>query len=173
MLKNDFTDYQVKEHILKNITILVDTRENANKHIIDYFVKNNINYEMRKLNYGDYGLKLNKNVEYGIANDMVLEYVVERKGSLEELSGNFTKDRSRIEYEMWRGNDKITFVIEDGSIDKIMASDYNTKYNHKSFIATLFTYMVRYGINYTFVKKSNAGAIIFALLYYKLREELK
>lgn len=174
MLKDDFTDYQVKEHILKdNITVLVDSRENANEHIIDYFKKKKIAYEIRKLEYGDYTLKLNKNIEYGIMNDKVLDYAIERKGSLEELSGNFTNDRLRIEQELWRGNGKIDLVIENDSIENIFKHNYNTKYNEKSFIATLITFRHRYNTNYTFIEKSNSGAIIFALLFYKLREELK
>lgn len=173
MLKNDFTYYETNKHILSNVVILVDSRENANKHIIDYFVKNEIEYEIRKLEYGDYGIKLKKNVEYGINNDLVLDYAVERKATLEELSGNLTKDRHRLENEFWRGNGKIAVVVENESIDNIFNHKYNTQYNEKSYIASLLTYMHRYNIHYTFVSKSNTAPIIYALLFYKLREEMK
>ena len=55
------------------------------------------------MSFGDYGLLVLKNEEYGIMHDLLLDYAVERKGSLEELSGNFTNDRDRIKYEFWRG----------------------------------------------------------------------
>jgi ERCC4-type nuclease len=173
MFKNNFTQYQLDTHVLANIVILVDTRENANQHILDYFNKKEIKYISQKLEYGDYAIMLKKNEKYNIHADLVLDYAVERKGSLEEISGNFTNDRTRIEQEFWRGNNKIAVVIENGSIDNVIKGNYNTKYNKTSFLATLFTFMARYGINYTFTEKSNAGAIIFAILYYKLREEIK
>ncbi len=173
MLKHNFTQYELDKHILTNIVVLVDTRENANEHIINYFEKKKIEYKSQKLDFGDYTLLLKANPAFGITHDLVLDYAVERKGSLEELSGNFTNDRIRIEEELWRGNGKLALLIENESIDNIITHAYNTKYNEKSFLATLFTFLHRYGINYTFTNKSNAGAIIFALLFYKLREELK
>lgn len=173
MLKHNFTQYELDKHILTNIVVLVDTRENANQHILDYFDKKKIEYKNQKLEFGDYTLLLKANKDYGINHDLVLDYAVERKGSLEELSGNLTNDRVRIEEELWRGNGKIAFVIENESIDNIITHSYDTKYNEKSFLATLFTFLHRYGTNYTFTNKNNVAAIIFALLFYKLREELK
>lgn len=173
VLKHNFTDYELNTHVIDKVIVLVDTRENENSHIIDYFQKKNIEYQIQKLDFGDYTLLLKKNPDYGIYHDMILDYAIERKGSLEELSGNFTNDRARIEQELWRGNGKMSFVIENSTIDNILSHKYNTKYNEKSFIATLCTFQHRYGINYTFTNKSNSGAIIFALLLYKLREELK
>ncbi len=173
MLKYDLTQYQLDKHIFANIVILVDTRENANQHILSYFDKKKIEYKMRKLDYGDYGLVLKANKDFGIMSDLVLDFVVERKGSLEELSGNFTNDRARIEEEFWRGNGKMALVIENPSIDNIINHSYGTNYNEKSFLATLLTFYHRYGINFVFTEKANAGQIIFALLYYKLREVMK
>ena len=40
-----FTDKEVKK-ILDNLTILIDTREQANQHIIDFFKKKNIPYKV-------------------------------------------------------------------------------------------------------------------------------
>ncbi len=173
MLKHNFTQYQLDTHILNNICILVDTRENANQHILTYFDKKKIEYRQQKLEYGDYTLLLKANPEYGIMHDLVLDFAVERKGSLEELSGNFTNDRVRIEEEFWRGNNKMALVIENTSIDNIISHTYTTNYNEKSFLATLISFYHRYGIQFTFTEKSNSGLIIFALLFYKLREEMK
>lgn len=173
MLKHNFSQYELDTHILKNICVLVDTRENANEHIIAYFGKKNIEYKIQKLEFGDYALLLKANADYGLPHDLILDYAIERKGSLEELSGNLTNDRVRIEEELWRGSGKLALVIENETIENIFAHAYNTKYNEKSFIATLCTFLHRYNVNYTFVSKNNAGAMIYALLYYKLREVLK
>ena len=115
---------------------------------------------------------LPKNDEYGVSTDMILDYVVERKGSLEEISGNLTKERTRFENELWRGAGKMSLLIENGTLDKVIAGDYNTQYNNKSFVATLLTFSHRYDVKVWFTKKESAGAIIYAILKYKIREEL-
>jgi ERCC4-type nuclease len=173
MLKLDLTPYVVNTHLLKTAVVLVDTREQENTHILDYFNSKKIPYKERKLDYGDYGLLLPKNDSYGIIHDMVLDFAVERKGSLDELSGNFTNDRDRIENELWRGCGKMIVVIENGSVDKILAHDYRTQYDPKSFLSTIATFHHRYNVPFYFADKKNSGAMIYAFLHYNLRECLK
>lgn len=172
MIKADLSPYVVNKKLLKESIVLIDTREKANEHIIDYFDKKGIKYESRKLEYGDYGILLPQNVEYGIGTNMILDFAVERKGSLEEISTNLTKERVRFENELWRGSKKMAILIENGSIDDIINNEYDTKYNKASFIATLIAFSHRYDVKVWFTNKSNSGAIIYALLKYKLREEL-
>ena len=173
MLKNDYSKYVLDTHLLRTATILVDTREQENSHILEYFDKKKIPHTSTKLDFGDYQIILPKNEAYGIMYDLKLDFAVERKGSLEELSGNFTKDRTRIEEELWRGNGKMLGLVENGSLDMIIANDYKTEYNAKSFIATIFTFNHRYTTPFYFCDKENAGKLIYAILFYKLREELK
>ena len=52
-----FTDKELKK-ILDNLTILVDTREQSNQHIIDFFNKKKIPYSIEKLPFGDYSCKI-------------------------------------------------------------------------------------------------------------------
>ena len=173
MLKADYSKYMLDTHLLRTATILVDTREQENKHILDYFDKKSIAYKQIKLDFGDYTLVLPKNEEYGIMHDMKLDFAIERKHNLEELSGNFTNDRTRIEQELWRGRGKTFALVENGSLDMIIKGDYNTKYNAKSFLATIFTFNHRYDTPFYFCDKANAGKLIYTILFYKLREELK
>ena len=173
MLKISATDYAIQKHILKSAVVLIDTREQENKHITDYFDKKKIPYRSKKLDYGDYSLLIPRNEEYGIMTDMQLDFAVERKHSIEELSANLSKDRSRFEYEMWRGHGKIALLIENGTFDDILSGNYNTKYAKNSFLATLTTFSLRYDIHVWFTEKRNTGQIIYALLKYKLREEIK
>lgn len=173
MLKPDFTSYTIENHLLKTAVVLIDTREQENAHIIEYLEKKKIAYKTCKLDFGDYSLILPKNEQYGVIQDMRLDFAVERKHSLEELSGNFAQERDRIENELWRGHGKIAFVIENGSLDKIHNHEYKTEYNEKSFIATLCTFTHRYGVSFNFVSKENSAQTIYALLIYKLREEFK
>lgn len=173
MLKPDFTDYKLNENIIPNIVVLVDTREQENSHIIKYFDRVGVKHKSRKLDFGDYGLMLPKNEKFGIMYDMILDFAVERKGCLEELSGNLTNARTRIEEEFFRGKEKMALVLENGSIDMILKGDYNTKYNKNSYIGTLMAFCYRYNISYWFVSQENSGKIILALLKYKLKEVLK
>ena len=174
-MRNYYTGTEEKE-ILKSMTILVDTRENANKHIIDFFDKKKIAYKNKKLDYGDYSFMLPSNESLGIVKDVFFddELVVERKGSLVELSGNLTADRTRFENELIRKKDaKFHLMIENGSWDMIETHKYNTEYNPKSFIATLNAYIARYHISIDFIEKDYAGSFISRLFYYHLREVIK
>lgn len=161
------------DKLIKTAVVLIDTREQENKHITDYFDKVKIPYKVQKLDYGDYALLLPKNDEFGIPCDLQLDFAVERKHNLEELSGNLTKDRVRIEEELWRGKGKMILLVEDATLNDIMSSNYNTKYDYKAFIATLITFYHRYDTHVWFTEKAHSGKIIYAMLKYKLREELK
>ena len=52
-----FNQKEIKK-ILDSLVIIVDTRENANSHIIDFFNKKKIPYSIEKLPFGDYSCKL-------------------------------------------------------------------------------------------------------------------
>lgn len=172
MLKPNYSSYTMDNKLLSTAVVLIDTREKENAHIIEWLDKRKIAHKEQKLNYGDYSLLLPKNVEYGIVQDVVLDYAVERKASLEELSGNLTNDRDRIEYECRRCEGKMDFVIEDGSLSSVVGHQYKTDYNEKAFIATLFAFHHRYQVAFNFTTREHSPQIIFNLLYYKLREEL-
>lgn len=48
-----YADKDIKK-LIGSIVVLADTREKQNRHITDYFDKNNIAYEPAILSYGDY-----------------------------------------------------------------------------------------------------------------------
>lgn len=171
-MRYHYTDKEKKE-ILNNMTILVDTREQENKHILEFFNKKKVKYKEKKLDFGDYSFMLPAMPELGITKPLMFdnEIVVERKGSLTELSGNLTDGRERFEKELIRKQDaKFYLMIEGGSWEDIHSGNYNTQYNPNSFLATLNAYIARYGININFVTKFYAGIYIFALFNYHLRE---
>ncbi|MSU01952.1 ERCC4 domain-containing protein [Tissierella pigra] len=209
-----YTEKELNE-LLKSITIVVDTRENANDHIIKYFDDKKIPHVSRKLDYGDYSCFLPANPELGIMRDTYFDCVIERKAHLEEVSGNFTTDRTRIENEFIRAKDsrfimmiekkenkeallafkKIKKVIDElphdtgiktndfnilkdaiagiGSFEDIIEHKYDTQYNEKSFIASLFTFGHRHDIDIHSIDKKYAGLFIYHQLYYFVREYLR
>ncbi len=169
-----YTDKELKE-ILQSITIVVDTREQNNTSIINYFEEKKIPYITQKLDFADYTCFIPANSGLGIIRDTYLNCFVERKGSLEELSGNFCNDRDRLESEFLRakGNRVILMVEEQSGIEKIVEHKYDTQYNEKSFLASLFTFAHRYGIDIHFINKKYAGMFIYLQMYYFVREYLK
>ena len=102
-----YTDKEVEE-IIKSMIILVDTREKKMDHITEYFDKAKIPYKKKALPYGDYSFLVPQNESLSIPRDLVFynDIVIERKGSLEELSGNLTKERDRLEKELAPGSKK-------------------------------------------------------------------
>jgi len=172
VLKPNYSKYTLDNKVLSTAVVLIDTREKENAHIIEWLEKKGIKHVEQKLDYGDYTLLLPKNDQYGIVQDVVLDYAVERKAHLEELSANLTNDRDRIENELIRADGNLDFVIESGSLTAIAQHDYKTEYNEKSFLATLFSFRHRYRVSFNFVSKENSPQMIYNLLHYKLREEL-
>lgn len=169
-----YTDSELKE-LLGSMEIIADSREQDNSHILDYLSKKKVAYRVEKLEHGDYTAMIPANPELGIYRDLYLNNVlsIERKGSLEELSGNFTKDRSRIESEFLRARGKMILLIEGASYDDILSHNYKTQYEPKSFVATLKAFESRYGIQTAFISKKASGNFIYHSLYYELRECLK
>lgn len=169
-----YTDTEI-EKILKSIIVLVDSREQENIHITDYLDKKKISYKEITLDHGDYSFYIPSNIDLGITRDLYFNNIVtiERKGSLEELSGNFCNGRSRIEEEFTRKKGKMYLMVENAVYEDIVKHNYNTQYKPVSFIATLDTFEARYNINTSFVTKSAAGNFIYHKFKYHLREYLK
>lgn len=170
-----YTDKELKE-LLKTMTIICDTREQENSWVTDYFSSKKIPCISEKLDYGDYSALIPANSEYGIARDIYFDnkIVIERKNSIEELSSTFLT-RDRFESELLRAKDKkfILMVEESQGYEKIINHKYNTQYNEKAFLATLFTFQHRYGMDINFIDKKYSGLFIFQQLYYFVREYFK
>ena len=77
----------------KKITVICDTREQCNQHIIQFLHANGIATESRKLDFGDYSFEVG-------GKSFERSCVVERKGSVDELFGNFIRDQERILKEL-------------------------------------------------------------------------
>lgn len=88
-----------RKTFLKTVTVVVDTREQKNFHVIEDLEKMGIMTERRKLDYCDYSF-------IAEGRDFTMSCVIERKANVEELYTNISegwKDRrttSRIEKEL-------------------------------------------------------------------------
>lgn len=133
-----------QDELLKSITILVDTREHdgKNEHILSYFDSKKIPWIKHKLDYGDYSFMVPSNEKLKIPKDLYFtgEIMVERKGSLEEISGNLTNDRDRLKKELALSPNHKVMIIENGDYGDIITGNYSTKYEPRSFYASIHSF---------------------------------
>ena len=173
-MRNYYTEKEQKQ-LLNSMVILVDSRENANSHILDYLKAKKLNFIERKLDYGDYSFKLPKNPDLGITQDIWFddEIVIERKGSLTELSGNIGNKRTQFENELIRKkNSKFYLMVEYASWEMIKDAKYSTDYSPNAFQASMYTFMARYNVMPIFLTKNYAPFFIHGTFKYYLREVL-
>ena len=175
-IKYKFTDTEIKKLLKENLEIVVDTREQQNQHILDYFSNKKIKYEVRKLDAGDYSIKLTANPEMGFLRDCYIPVTIEKKNSIDELAGSF-KDRTRFESEFIRAvgdNVKIFLLIEDAKgYENIINHNYRSEYDPKALLGSLKAFESRYNFTTAFVDKKYAGNYIYHSLKYYLYECLK
>ena len=170
-----YTDTEIKE-ILKTMVILCDTREQKNNHIKAYFKQRGIQHQDKALNFGDYTAMIPASPEMGILRPLFFNQsiVIERKGSLEELSGNLTTGRERFRNELTRATGSaFHLMIEGASFSDIINHNYKTELHENSFIGTLLSFQCEYGFNLMFIQPNEAGLYIERLLYYHVRKYLK
>ena len=165
-----FTDTE-KKNILNSIGLLVDTREKKNEHIISYLEKHHIPYEKKSLSSGDYSFYIAAMPEYGIDKPMYFdnEIFVERKANLDELAGNFTRNRTRFEEEFSISPARRRYlIIENANYYDIVDESYSSSYNKKSFVGSLHSFNMRYNVQIVFMPddKYTASYIIGLFKYY-------
>jgi len=163
------TDKMISD-IINDMIILVDTRENKNKHIEDYFDSKNIKWNRTKLDTADYTFILPNYSELNLNRKILIE----RKGSLDEVAGNFTSGRERFKREFERvNNEKIHIVMENATWTKILNGSYRSKFTPRAYIASLITWNIRYKCPIWFCTKKESGEIIYNLMRYELVEQIK
>ena len=161
--------------LTKQMVILVDSREKKNSHILDYFRKQKISFQTEKLEYGDYSFM----IPAAAGEDIYFhrDCVVERKTSLEELSGNLTGERERFEKEFLKaGNDgcKVYLMVEaPGGYSDIIGHKYRTEFTPAAYMASLKTWESRFGCNVQFIDSQYSGYYIYSTFSYFCREVLK
>lgn len=169
-----YTDTELKQ-LLKSMVVLIDTREQKNFHLLDYFKEKDIPWKSKKLNYGDYSAYLPKCEELGLMRDLYFDHdiVIERKASLEELAGNLTSDRQRFKNELTRASSsQFHLMVEGGSYAEVINAEYLVQLSPQAYLASLLSLQVEYGFNLHFVEKHHAGLCLYRLLYYYIRKQL-
>lgn len=169
------------EKLMKRLVIIIDTREQDNKHITDYFDKHKIKYVVRKLDFGDYSAMLEAAPELGLPFDVSLETTVaaERKGSgggLSEIAGNFTDGRQAFENEFIRASHsckRFYLVIENGSWKDISDHKYRSDMLPKALYNSLLSWRHKYGFDIDFVDRNHTAEHLVKLFGTTLKKMLQ
>lgn len=167
------------EACLESMEILIDTREQPNTRATKRYNTFGCPYKRHTLSYGDYTYNFRlPDGTWRFGPDAAAEgdCVIERKMSLEELSGCLCQQRSRFQREFERAREHgatIYLLVEDGSWESIINGKYKTKFNPNAYFATLTAWMARYDIYMIFCKKETSGKLIKQILYRELKERLE
>lgn len=164
------TDKEFGELIL-GMTVLIDTREQKNDHIIEYLIRSGIPYKRVTLNHGDYSFEFS-NPEYKYLDRSVC---IEKKNSLDEINGNFTTGRDRFHREFQRAKEagtKMHLVIENATWKKIVNESYRSKISSASVTASILSFSIRYDCPVWFCGKEESAMLIYKLLVYSIREKV-
>jgi ERCC4-type nuclease len=168
-----YTETELKK-ILDTLIITVDTREQVNQHVLDYFRKKDVAYKFKTMKTGDYSAMIPRNDEFGITRDIYLNAVIERKNGVDELVQSI-KDRNRFENELIRAaKHPFTLIVEDlEGYQKILKGMYRSKYDPKALLGSLKTFEVRYDFSTVFISNTTTGNYIYHHFLYMARELLK
>lgn len=167
------------EACLQSFEILVDTREQPSARATKRYNAFGCPYKRQTLDYGDYTYNFtlpNGNPLYEPNSTAVGDCVIERKMSLEELSGCLCQGRDRFRREFEKAKEHgatIYLLIEDGSWENVINGKYKTKFNPNAYFSTLTAWMARYDIYMIFCKKETSGKLIKQILYRELKERLE
>lgn len=147
-------------------TILIDTRE-QDLHILRDLDRLQIPYKRKKLDYGDYSFEFN-----GISHEHSI--VIERKGSLDEIIGNFTKGRERFRKEFERSKGCKVILMVEASMEQLEAGQYRSRMKPNDLKSFLKTWCNKFQLELKFVEKDRACEFILGSFrkYYSERKML-
>jgi ERCC4-type nuclease len=168
-----YSDKEMAE-LLKSIIILVDSREQKNEYITQYFDSKGIAYKVQKQDAGDYSVMLPMNEALGIHRDTYFPVAIERKNSVDELAQTI-KERTRFENELIRGQ-KLNFLlmVEDpNGYENLIMGKYQSQFEAKALLGSLKSFEARYGFSTVFIPKKAAGNYLFYHFYYYVRQYFK
>lgn len=144
------------------MTVIIDSREKKCEHIKKWFDKNNIEYEVKKLDVGDFMLPDNPKIS------------VDRKQNLSELSRNLTNkaDHSRFWKEVRRAREqgiKLYILCEHGGKIKSIqdVALWNDKYsgvNGRYLMNEIYRVHIAYGVEFLFCDKRVTARKIIEIL---------
>lgn len=149
--------------------IIIDTREKKIYHILKYLKKNNIQFEIKKIDSGDYSFWFRD-------KDYSNIFSIERKANLGELALNFTKTRRKTFKEEFnrakKRNQDVILLIED-NYKNIKMHNYRSKFHPNSFLGSLKSWKNKGLITEIyFGKKENTAEFMIKIFSEYIKKEL-
>lgn len=173
-MRYHFTNSEIK-CLATTLTVLHDTREQQNGHILAWLDKAGIAHRRKALATGDYSIMVPACQELGLLRDIYFGAAVERKNSVDELVET-VKQRARFENELIRGQRLGFFavVVEDAAgYSKMVEGNYRSRYNSKALQASVAALSLRYGCPVYFIPAEYSARWIYTHLYYFALEQLR
>ena len=165
-----YTKKQIQD-IIDDMVIIYDTREQKCGHILEYLDEIGVPYVRETVDVGDYTFRLPNYPEL----DLDSKFLVERKGSLDELAGNFTSGRDRFakEFERMTNGQRMHLVLEDFTWRKCLNGSYRSNFHPNAFKSSLIAWSIKYNFKTWNVVKQDSGVIIYELLKKELEFALE
>lgn len=137
-MRYKFTEKEIKE-LLNKMVVIVDTREQANQHVIEWLSKSKKPFKTQTLKYGDYSCYLPVGSFKGQTRDIYFtdEIVIERKFCIDELAMNLKDNKTNIN----EIKAEIIELLGEEYLKKVLKTDYNRLKNE-------FANMNRYEIEF-------------------------
>lgn len=140
--------------------IIIDSREKKCDHIKAYFDRQGIEYEIRKLDEGDYQIDGQPNL------------TVDRKKDMQEMYNCVVNDKSRFYKEVRRCHDKgikLYILIEHSSQIKTLEDvpKWKSKYgtiSSREIMERLYRLHISYNVEVLFCDKRSTGRRIVEIL---------
>lgn len=161
------------ERVLETIFLIVDTREQPTESYYKRLDAVGFPYRRQKLDFGDYSCGF-----CDLSGSEVLldkEIVIERKMSLDEICGNFTKARDRFAREFERAQKsgaKVHLIVENGNYEKILKGTYRSRLNSNSLFSSFTAFADRYDISVHFCKPDTTPVLMSKIFYHHIRNKL-
>ena len=137
---------------MTSFSIIIDSRE-QDKNIKECLIKRGIPFIIKKLDFGDFSFNY-KGKSYE------KEFVVERKNSVSEISGNFTKGSRRFKNEFYRGRKAKFIVMIEADEEDVKEHNYRSSISSKELRDRMWTWSLHYRLTIHFIKKRDATDFI-------------
>lgn len=160
------------ERALKQMTVLVDTREQPTALAEARWRSFGVPHRRQKLDFGDYSAEFQTDDGVVSLSGCV---TVERKMSLDELANCYCSQRERFTREFERAREagaRVYLLVECGSWEKAFSGDYRSRMAASSMVASMCTWMARYDCPIVFCTPRMTGKLVAEILRKEGRERM-